>query len=493
MLCCLLPLASVCFGTLFPWQTNSSAENQAALLHMKSLIWLGVLAVLYTLWFLLRAIYSGGDTTEVTARLGTYRVTRTRAAITVGAKTSSAKVGYLDEGDEVQGLEEKVINGRKRLRCDRGWISMRTKDGEEIMTKIETLDPDVEDAPADHNSMTPQLPSGGLSFEVDGADALQEADLTGGNLWLSRGARLLRSGSERQSLRTHTLVAGFAVVHFGDALDSSFLWLVGYLCLAKWFVVNAPWLRHAGRHSAKWHSISGDASGLGLGTYRVTRTRAAITAGAKTSSAKVGYLDEGDEVQGLEEKVINGRKRLRCDRGWISMRTKDGEEIMTKIETLDPAHDQDQGQGQDLTGLGPDAEAFNADGQVVIQTDDSTPATCNDSAPVAGGRGKVLRLMQPCMPRTAKTACGFSFLAIILNCWVHTCIPGALMAIVAIAAVHADRDAVCEEEAAAPRAAAQPRKPTKTELAVSSFMLLAIATTRSVSVSPLSCVLVQSE
>ena len=208
-------------------------------------------------------------------------------------------VGKLNKGDKVEILEQKTVNGRAWGRCSKGWICLRT------YVKLETVTEDVEVS----TPITPEPPAQPTTQKKLYGTIINTA---------SQNIRKTPDGvivgkllkGERFEILERKTVSGR---EWGRCSK-------GWVCL---------------RSNVKLEEVTVSVSGGNQSDSTTTTKTYATVVG--TSSLNIrstpdgtvcGSLKEGDKVEILEQKTVNGRLWGRCSKGWICLRT------YAKLETV---------------------------------------------------------------------------------------------------------------------------------------------------------------
>ena len=84
-------------------------------------------------------------------------------------------------------------------------------------------------------------------------------------------------------------------------------------------------------------AAGGDTAGGKVVRYRAN-VKGVVRAEADLKSAKVGYLEKGEELQVVEMKMVDGKERARflksntTNGGWVSVLAKSGRPVLTLLD-----------------------------------------------------------------------------------------------------------------------------------------------------------------
>ena len=241
------------------------------------------------------------QTTTVTKVYGTVIDTDT---LNVRKTPDGTIVGKLNRGDKVEILEQKTVNGRAWGRCSKGWICVRT------YVKLETVKETVSQPSTTPSQPTTQTKLYGTIINTNSQNVRSTPD---GKIV----ATLLKG--ERFEILERKTVSGR---EWGRCSK-------GWVCLRTY--VKLEEVTVTNNNSSTNNNTNNGSSNT---TTTVTKTYATVV-GTDSLNIRVtpdgticGSLKEGEKVEILEQKTVNGRLWGRCSKGWICLRT------YAKLETV---------------------------------------------------------------------------------------------------------------------------------------------------------------
>ena len=212
-------------------------------------------------------------------------------------------VGKLNRGDKVEILEQKTVNGRAWGRCAKGWICVRT------YVKLETVKETVTKPSTTPSQPTTQTKLYGTIINTASQNVRSAPD---GKIV----GKLLKG--ERFEILERKTVDG----REWGRCSKGWVCLRTYVKLEKITVTNNS------------NNTNNNPGSSGSTTTAVTKTYATVV-GPSSLNIRVtpdgticGSLKEGEKVEILEQKTVNGRLWGRCSKGWICLRT------YAKLETV---------------------------------------------------------------------------------------------------------------------------------------------------------------
>ena len=189
------------------------------------------------------------------------------------AGAGNAWVGSLKKGDRVEVLEQVTVGEKVWGRCDLGWFCITGYVTLEVVTQ--------------EGEQTPDEPAAKVYGTLTGYHKLN-----------------IRSGAGTQ----YDLVGELA---YGDRVEILEQTTVGENI---WGRIDRGWICLTGYMTLETVTEDGEKQLMTVTAYSLN-----IRAGAGSSHDVVGVLNQGDQVEVLETKTVDGKTWARIDRGWVSM------------------------------------------------------------------------------------------------------------------------------------------------------------------------------
>ena len=263
------------------------------------------------------------DTTDKVIATGKVTLNSGRLNIRSGPGTGNPAVGSLANGTAVKILEKKTVGTTQWGRIAEGWISLDyvKLDGQ---TEQEE-DKGSTDKPADSNTST-----GNTDKPADGntstgntdkpADSNTSTGNTGsttavtGKVVVTSGRLNIRSGPGTNYASVGSLAAGTTVTITERKTAGGREWGKmdkGWVCM-DYISLNTQ--------TGNGSSQTGNSSAQTVkGTVTTEGNKLRVRTAPSTSAAIAGYLSNGERVEILEKKTVNGTVWGRISKGWISL------------------------------------------------------------------------------------------------------------------------------------------------------------------------------
>ena len=262
---------------------------------------------------------------------------------------SSQPVTHIAAGETVAVLECCLLpDGKIRLRCGAGWVSMFSTEGIQLMSQVDAAEASA--VAVDGMSGIAELNSQ-LAKEI-GGDAVEERVYTvtmnkatcelrvgGMNLTVMKGPDFVASYQytelanwEYQTKdgadRSLTLVKedkSKVVLKTAEARE-----IADLMTAHATVVAEKKQAQHMEEH--KRMAADGQLTGLFKTSQKVQARE-----GKDMSSDETSHVDAGKSVVVLESCLLeDGKIRLRCAAGWVSMFSNDTSQLLTKVEESPP-------------------------------------------------------------------------------------------------------------------------------------------------------------
>jgi len=215
-----------------------------------------------------------------------------------GAGTNYSVVGYLSNGDKVEILETKMVGATKWGRIQKGWISM---------TYV-ALDKEEEPKPEDPKPEQPKPEE----------PKPEENKSVTGKVVVTSGKLNIRSGAG----------TSYSVVGYLSAGDKVTITEQKTVNGTAWGKMSRGWvcMKYISLDKTEDNDNQDDGSTDDSGAEKTVKGKV-VTGGSKlrvrtgpgSSYSICAYLNEGTEVEILEQKTVNGTVWGRIKQGWISM------------------------------------------------------------------------------------------------------------------------------------------------------------------------------
>lgn len=215
-----------------------------------------------------------------------------------GAGTNYSVVGYLSNGDKVEILETKMVGATKWGRIQKGWISM---------TYV-ALDKEEEPKPEDPKPEQPKPED----------PKPEENKSVTGKVVVTSGKLNIRSGAG----------TSYSVVGYLSAGDKVTITEQKTVNGTAWGKMSRGWvcMKYISLDKTEDNDNQDDGSTDDSGAEKTVKGKV-VTGGSKlrvrtgpgSSYSICAYLNEGTEVEILEQKTVNGTVWGRIKQGWISM------------------------------------------------------------------------------------------------------------------------------------------------------------------------------
>lgn len=280
-----------------------------------------------------------GQSATVKTQTGTVKVSDT-LRVRSGPSTGYDVVAYLQNGDRVEILEQKLVGAMVWGKIDKGWISLSyvTLDKQEEETPSDTTTVLVATGTVKVNEFLRIRSGPGTSYalvdyltngtKVSILETQQSGSMTWGKIdkgWISLDYVVLDAKEEQSTTVTGTVkVNDFLRIRSGAGTSYA---IAGYLKndakveileqkkvgITTWGRIDKGWI------SLDYVVLDGQSQTATIMTKTVTADCLRIRSSAGTSNTIIGYLYEGTKVEILETKTVNGTVWGKIANGWISM------------------------------------------------------------------------------------------------------------------------------------------------------------------------------
>ncbi len=223
-------------------------------------------------------------------------------SLNVRKTPDGAIVDRLPEGTRVEILEQKNVNGRAWGRCSTGWICLRS------YVKLETVT-------QDESSPKPETPTTQTKLY---ATVIKTSSLNIRNTPDGKVVGSLKLGEKVEILERKT-------VNGRDWGRCS----RGWICLRSYAKLEWIAVENEPSQDDQDKPQQGTAK-----TYATVVGTDSLNIRTAPDGKVVGSLKEGQKVEILEQKTVNGRLWGRCSQGWICLRTYAKLETVTEGTTV---------------------------------------------------------------------------------------------------------------------------------------------------------------
>ena len=301
-------------------------------------------AILLSLIMILSLVACGGNqtptnpgtTTKVT---GTVKLNAGTLNVRSGAGTGNKVISYYSNGAKVEILEQKTVGSTIWGRTDKGWISLDYVKLDEIVEDDNTNDDNTDDGNTDSgntddgntdsgntdsgntdsgntdggNTDSGNTDSGNTDGGNTGDDNTDDDDNAGssnptitvltGKVNAIQGHLNVRKEATTQSNIVGRLYAGNSVVIYEKKTVGSMTWgriATGWICM-------------------DYVTITSETTTTQKTTGTITATKIRVRSGAGGNYTIVDYLYQGDKVEILDRKTVDGVEWGRVSKGWIMM------------------------------------------------------------------------------------------------------------------------------------------------------------------------------
>lgn len=276
------------------------------------------------------------DTTDKVIATGKVTLNSGRLNIRSGPGTGNPAVGSLANGTAVKILEKKTVGTTQWGRITEGWISLdyvkldgQTEQEEDKGSTDKPADSNTStgntDKPADGNTSTGNTDKPADSNTSTGntdkpADSNTSTGNTGsttavtGKVVVTSGRLNIRSGPGTNYASVGSLAAGTTVTITERKTAGGREWGKmdkGWVCM-DYISLNTQ--------TGNGSSQTGNSSAQTVkGTVTTEGNKLRVRTAPSTSAAIAGYLSNGERVEILEKKTVNGTVWGRISKGWISL------------------------------------------------------------------------------------------------------------------------------------------------------------------------------
>lgn len=198
-----------------------------------------------------------------------------------GPGVSNTRVSQIQRGDRLEILEETTVDGKVWGRTEKGWICITGYVTLEVVTE------------------------GGIPTPV----SKLYATLTGHavlNIREKAGTQYKLMGQLTEGERVEVLEQTTVNGRTWGRIDRGWVCITGYMTLET--VTESPTPEKPEEEPAEKIMMT------------VTATSLSVRSGAGTDYSVVGYLQNGQQVEVLEQKTVGDTPWARIDRGWVSMK-----------------------------------------------------------------------------------------------------------------------------------------------------------------------------